>query len=192
MEITQSQFEAMKKVFDKAEDDTTPYLAVANDEVNIVGDPDKTERKKGTYTLLFGYPNTPYWKKQLEGEEIVSETENYIGIKKTYEDVWVPPRVQTSVTTAFVELYRFFVMATEDGSLRDLTPDETIEVLRILNQDMIDAMCHVVATVLGLDTRVENFMLPMATATAMMEMAQDFPELINGADFFIEDSFERK
>lgn len=187
-DITYEQFMEMKKKFDEAENDDTPYIAVVDDEVSIVGDAEKTERKKGNYKMQFWCPNNDMWKARIEGEKIVNETENYIAYEREYENVWVSPRVQTAVMTSFVELYKFFYMVSEDGQIRDLTADEVIMALRSLSQEMTDAMCHAVATVLRIDPMEEQFMFVTQTARTIIQMIDDFPEIINGMDFFTDKS----
>ena len=141
-DITYEEFVEMKKKMDEAEEDTTPYAITDGDEISVVGDPNKTEITKHDYVIQFAYPNTPQWKQRLksEGVEIKQETPNYIGVERTYKDVWVPPRVYTAVQTAFAELYQFFNVIMEDGSIRDLTDTEIVEALRMLPQEMMESM----------------------------------------------------
>lgn len=190
-DITYEQYMELKKKFDEAENDTTPYIALVDDEVNVVGDPQKTERKKGTYKIQFGYPNNPAWRKRLDESEIFNTTDNYIGVERTYTDVWASPRVQTAVMATFAELYKFFYVITEDGKIRDMNVDEIVMALKSLNQDMVDAMCHAVATILKIEPLEEDFMLTTSTAVAVIQIIDDFPEIINGMDFFTEQSSEK-
>lgn len=191
-DITYEEFVDMKKKMDEAENDTTPYAILNDDEINVVGDVNKTEVTKHDYVIQFAYPNTPQWKSRLESEgvKILKETPNYIGVERTYKDVWVPPRVYTAVQTAFAELYQFFNVVLKDGSIRDLNEDEIIATLRMLSQDMMEAMCHAVATVLRIPPNEEDCMLPTMTMAAVLRMIQDFPEILNGMDFFTDKSSE--
>ena len=191
-DITYEEFVEMKKKMDGAEEDTTPYAVTDGDEISVVGDVNKTEITKHDYVIQFAYPNTPQWKERLksEGVEIMKETPNYLGVERTYKDVWVPPRVYTAVQTAFAELYQFFNVVMEDGTVRDLTNDEIIEAIRMLSQEMMESMCHAVATVLRIPQNEEACMLPTMTMTAVVRMIQDFPEIINGMDFFTNESSE--
>lgn len=188
--LTYEQFQAIKDKMDAAEEDTTPYAVVKDEQVHVLGDPNKTELKKFEYTIEFAYPNRPHWLKQIDENEIFAKTDQYIGVRRTYKDVWVSPRVQTTVQAAFIELYQFFNFVSEDGELRDLTVDELKMALRSLNQEMVEAMCHAVASVLGIGYQEEQFMLTISTAVTTVKMCSDFPELINGMDFFIDNSSE--
>ena len=184
----------MKKAMDEAENDTTPYaISDETDGLQVVGDPNKTELKKYEYTIYFAYPPKAPWKQRLgtmPDVEILEETPNYIKCKRTFKDVWIPPRIYTSVQTAFAEIYQFFNVITEDGSLRDLTDDEIIMALRMLSQDMIEAMCHAVATILRIPENEEQCMVSITVIPVVMQMINDFPEIINGMDFFTEKSSE--
>ena len=188
--MTVEQFVEMKHKMDEAENDTTPYAIAEGEEMSVIGDVNNTEIKKHEYVIQFAYPNTEYWKHRIESEgmKVLKETENYIGVERRFKDVWVPPRVYTAVQTAFAEVYQFFNMATDDGKIRDLTNDEIIEALRVLNQQMIESMCHAVATVLRLEPEEEECMLPTSTMTTILLMIDDFPEIINGMDFFTDRS----
>lgn len=192
--MTVEQFAELKKKMDEAEHDTTPYAVADDDEIMVIGDVNNTEVQKHIYTIQFAYPNTEYWRDRLEedGVKIEKETPNYLGVTKQYQDVWVPPRVYTAVQTAFAEVYQFMNMTTEDGEIRDLTNEEMIEALHILSQDMIEAMCHAVATVLRIEPTEELFMLPTSTMATISLLISDFPEIINGMDFFTEQSSESK
>lgn len=190
--MTVEQFIEMKKKMDEAENDTTPYAIVENDDISVVGDVNNTETKKHEYVIQFAFPNTDFWKQRIKREnvKILKETPNYIGVERTYKDVWVPPRVHTAVQTAFAEVYQFFNMATEDGTVRDLTNDEIVEALRVLSQTMIESMCHAVATVLRIEPEEEQCMLPTSTMTTILLMIDDFPEIVNSMDFFTDRSLE--
>lgn len=187
-------FIAMKQAMDKAEEDTTPYITTDEDDgLQIVGDPNKTEITKYQYDIQFAYPKDDAIKKRLHDLrdcKILKETDNYIVCTRTFKDVWVPPRIYPSVQTAFAELYRFFNAITDDGGLRDLEEDEIIEVLRMLGQDMIEAMCHAVATILGISEQEEPCMISISVMPVIMRMIDDFPEIVNGMDFFTERSSE--
>lgn len=185
-ELSLEEFMAIKEHMDGAEEDTTPYAAVSDGQIHIVGDPNKTEEKSDDFSIQFAYPNTEYWKSQIDEKEIFSETPNYIGVERTYKDVWIPPRVQTAVMTAFTELYAFFTIVMDNGEVRDMNIDEVKMALRELNQEMVEAMCHAVATILKIPQREEDFMLTTSTAVCLIRMIDAFPEIINGMDFFSE------
>lgn len=192
--MTVEQFIEMKKKMDEAENDTTPY-AITDDDNNVlvVGDVSKTETKTHDYTIIFYYPNRPAFRERLEkeGVEIIKETPNYLIFKRTYEDVWVPPRTYTAVQTSFVEVYRYFNVITENGELRDLTPDEIIEAMKLLDDEMIERMVHAVATVLRIPREEEECIYSLAIPEVMTQMIVDFPEIINSVDFFTETSSDR-
>lgn len=190
--LTVEEFIELKKKMDEAENDTTPYVITNDDEISVVGDPNNTEVKKHDYMIEFGYPNTESWAKTLkaEGAEIFSKTNNYIGVRRYYKDVWVPPMIYTAVQTAFAEMYQFFNVITDDGGVRDLTEEEMMTALKMLSQEMMESMAHAVATILRIPEREEMFMLPITTMASIMRMIDDFPELLNGVDFFSNASSE--
>ena len=192
--MTVEQFIAMKEAMDKAEEDTTPYVITDEDDgLQVVVDPNKTEIVKYQYTIQFAYPKTDTVRNTLKDMKdcvVNKETDNYIVCTRTFKDVWIPPRIYPQVQTAFAELYRFFNAITDDGGLRDLTDDEIVEVLKMLDQEMIEAMCHAVATILRIPEQEEPCMISLTVMPVIMRMIDDFPEIINGMDFFTDGSSE--
>lgn len=183
MTITKEDFEEIKRRLDEAENDDTPYAIVANEEIGIVGDADKTEMKKGEYTIRFGFPNTEEWRKRINPDEIFKETENYIGVIKTFKDVFVSPRRHSIVLSAFTELYAFFNFIMDDGEVRDLTEEELPMALKVLDENA-DSVYRAVAAIIGIDEDVAEWMLETDATTALLKMIQDFPEIVNETDFF--------
>lgn len=190
--LTVEEFIELKKKMDEAENDTTPYAITQDDEISVVGDPNKTEVKKQDYMIEFGYPNTASWQKRLKAEkaEIFGQSANYIGVRRYYTDIWIPPMIYTAVQTAFAEMYQFFNVIMDDGAVRDLTGDEIVTAIKMLSQEMMESMAHAVASILRIPEQEELFMLPTSTMGAVMRMIEDFPELMNGVDFFTEESSE--
>lgn len=192
--LTAEDLRKIKALMDKAEEDTTPYAITDEDDgIQIVGDPNKTEIVKYQYELQFAYPKSDENRQRLsemQNTVITKETDNYIVVKRSFKDVWVPPRIYTSVQTAFAEVYQFLNVITDDGGIRDLTEDEMIEALRMLDQDMIEAMCHAVATILRIPQQEEPCMIAITVMPVIMKMIEDFPEIINGMDFFTDGSSE--
>lgn len=193
-DMTVEQFIEMKKKMDNAENDTTPFAILDDDdEINIVGDVSKTETKKHDYTLIMYYPNRDEFRKKLddEGVTIEKETPNYLVFRRTYQDVWVPPRIYTAVQEAFTEVYRFFNVIVDDGGVRDLTEEEVGEVLRIMGQDVMERMIHAVATILRMPQWEEECVYSLQMPMIVMKLIDDFPEIVNGVDFFTKGSSEK-
>lgn len=192
-DMTVEQFQQIKEKFDEAENDTTPYAVVDEEQtINVVGDVTKTEKKTGEYTVIFYYPNKDKYRKMIENEglEIMKETPSYLVFQREYKDVWIPPMIFTNVQVTMAEVYQFFNAVTEDGELRDLTEDEAIHMLSMLSQDMIERMVHAVATILGIPEWEEKCVYSIGIPAIIMQFAQDFPEVINGVDFFTDRSSE--
>lgn len=193
-DLTVEQFIEMKEKMDNAENDTTPYaITDEDDNIAVVGDVSKTETKKHDYTLIMYYPNREEFRQKIEkeGVPIIKETPNYLVFKRTYNDVWVPPRIYTAVQEAFTEVYRFFNVIIENGEVRDLTEEEVGEVLRIMGQDVMERMIHAVATILRMPQWEEECVYSLQMPSIVMQLIEDFPEIINSVDFFTERSSEK-
>lgn len=194
-DLTVEEFIEMKQKMDEAELDTTPYAITDEDEgIQVVGDVSKTETKKHDYTLIMYYPNRPEFREKLEkeGATIEKETPNYLVFCRTYEDVWVPPRIYTAVQEAFTEVYRFFNVVIDGGKIRDLTEKEVAEVLRIMGQDVMERMIHALATILRMPQWEEECVYSIQMPAIVMKLIDDFPEIVNSADFFTERSSEKQ
>ena len=192
-DMTVEQFMEIKEKMDDAENDTTPYAVVDDEQViNVVGDVNKTEPKAFDYEVIFYYPNKDKFRKIIEDEglDIIKETSNYLVFKRVYKDVWIPPRIYPQVQTAIAEVYQFFTACTEDGELRDLTESEAIEVLKMLGQDMIERMVHAIATILRIPEWEEECIYSIGCPRLIVQFVLNFPEIINGVDFFTEPSSE--
>lgn len=193
-DLTVEQFIEMKEKMDNAENDTTPYaITDEDDNIAVVGDVSKTETKKHDYTLIMYYPNRQEFREKLdkEGVSIIKETPNYLVFKRTYKDVWVAPRIYTAVQEAFTEVYRFFNFVMENGEIRDLTEEEIGEVLRIMGQDVMERMIHAVATILRMPEWEEECVYSLQMPAIVMQLIDDFPEIVNSVDFFTEGSSEK-
>lgn len=186
-ELSFEEYKKMKEAMDNAENSDRPYAVVEDDQIHVVGDVNDTEKITHDYTIQFAYPNNESWREYASKWKKIGESKNYYGVEKEFKDIFIPPMIQTQALSTFAELYSFFYKVTEDGSVKALTLDEARVALRDLNQEMTEAMCHAVASILGIEREEEKFMLPFPSVIrTFIRMCDDFPELINGVDFFTE------
>lgn len=177
--ITMEEFEKMKEAMEKAEKDETPYMAVANEEMHVLGDPNKTETKKGEYKIRFAFP-----KKWEVKDEVIKETDNFKVVERTYHDVMISARLHPSVISSFVRIQSFFSMIEDDGSIREPSEDEVKMLLEELNDEMTETIYNAVGAVLKLSPEEKDCMLITSVMTTVIQIINDFPEIINEADLF--------
>ena len=186
--ITLDQFDELKDAFKEAEKDDTPYIGIKDEEIHVLGDPNKTEVKPADYVVHFAFPNTEEWKRraELNGDEIGPETKDgrYFLCKRTYRNVYLTPRRIGAVVSAMARVEAFMYKITENGDLKEMTYDEMQSLMTEMNGELSDATYDVVATVLRIPYEEMDFMLPMNTVENAAKIALNNPSVVNEADVF--------
>ena len=180
-----------------SQNDNTPYLAVtSDDELHVIGDPNETEIVPADYTVYFLFPdNQKYREKvartgavetdEINGRKIEGEIPSgQFLAKRTYKDVHITPRRVGSVVSAFVTVEQFFYDVSEDGEIRDMSYEESIEVFRMLNQEILDAVYDVVSAVLKIPKDEQEMILPINALEVATKMVIQNPDVVNNADLF--------
>lgn len=200
--ITMEQFEKMTeaeqlgelvKANEKAKTDDTPYIAVENDELHVIGDPNKTEVKKHNYVIDFAFPNTAEIKQMLKdnGEKILLETEDFIKVRREFKDMYLLPRRATHVMEAFAQVQTFITSVSrenEDGEL-EFTPKtekEMLTMLKTLNREVEDSIYRAVGAFLRLSDFETDCMILTDVMYNAVKIASDNPDLMNGSNLFFE------
>ena len=191
------EFQKLKETMKESQSDRTPYLAVtSNDELHVIGDPNETEIVPADYTVYFLFPDTQKYRERVTRTGAV-ETDEINGrklasavpagqflAKRTYKDVHITPRRVGSVVSAFVTVEQFFYDISENGEIRDLTYEESIEVFRMLNQEILDAVYDVVSAVLKIPKDEQEMILPINALEIATKMVVQNPDIVNNADLF--------
>lgn len=173
----------IKDKLDEAQEDETPYLAINDDKMYVIGDPNKTEHKAFDYTLKFRFP------KDIESDgEIVG---NYKIVTRHYKNVTIKPKNDLKIVDAIMSIEPFFRKITEDG-VGEYTEEEMRSVLSSMSDDVISGMYNVVAAVLDLNPSIAEYMMPYSMLDALGQMINDFPEVFNESDAFFGWSSARK
>ena len=185
------QMSELLKASEEAKKDDTPYVAIVDDEINVLGNPNKTETKRHDYSVEFAIPNTKENRELLKanGVEIKFESENYLRIERVFKDVFVPARRASDILEAFTRLQAFINKVTkidDNGNLEITvrTDEEMLEVMSELNKDVEDAIYRAVGAFFGLsDKDTDSIVLPSAIFNAIM-IAANNPEIMNGSEVF--------
>lgn len=178
--LTQEQFLEMSKNLKKAEEDDTPIVALVNDELNVIGDANKTELNKHTYVLRFRFP------KEFSQYELPTSTHigDWFINEIEYKDVFVSPRRDLKVVAAIMEIIPFFKEVSESGKLQDKGDEELLNFAKDLPYEIVDAMYDIVSAFLNVDDSLVNYMSPMSVIEVMGALIRDYPEVFNEADVF--------
>lgn len=180
MAITQADFMKLQNAREKAlAESDRPYLVIADDETQVVGDANKTKQKFANYTVGFFLPKAEF---PLDKKDIVGETESKYLVEFEYKDVTINPGNNIDVLEVLVELEPFFNKVTENGEVVDLTTDDVRDLLRHMNNEMRSALIHAVATILGVDKSIEEHMSVLDAVFVGSQIIRDFPEAIDEAN----------
>lgn len=188
--IKAEQLGELKTAIEEAREDDTPYIGIKDDELHVLGDPNKTEIKPADYVVRFAFPNTPEWMARAEtnGDKIGNTTQDgrYFFAERTYKNVYLTPRRMSGVVSALAEIDKFIYRVTENGELKELTYDEVVSMLHVMNGELSDATYDIVATVLRIPYDEMEWMLPVNTIQNAVRIAKNNPSAVNEADLFFE------
>lgn len=191
------KFQELKDKMKDSQNDNTPYLAVtSDDELHVIGDPNETEIVPADYTVYFLFPDTQKYRErvartgavetdEINGHKIEGEIpKGQFLAKRTYSNVHITPRRVGSVISAFVTVEQFFYDVSEDGEIKDMSYEESIEVFRMLTQDILDAVYDVVSAVLKIPADEQEWILPINALEIATKMVVQNPDVVNNADLF--------
>lgn len=186
--ISIDQLGELKGAVEKAREDDTPYIGIKDDELHILGDPNKTEVKAADYVVHFAFPNTDEWRARANsmGDEIGKTTEDgrYFLAKRVYKNVYLSPRRMGAVVATLAQIESFLYKVTDNGEIKELSYDEMMSVITVMNGDLSDATYELVATVLRIPYEEMEWMLPLNTVENAVKIAVNNPSAVNEADLF--------
>lgn len=168
--LTEEKIIQLKEAREKAMEDTTPFPIMKDGELAVVGDANKTEINKHDFTLTFVFPNG-------DGYD-VKEVE--------YKDIWLKPRQAVTVQRLMTALQPLFYKVGENGGLTDLSDDEMMEVVEQYEGTVLDQLYHLVATVLGVDERIVDYIEPNSALEAYHQIMKQYPDLVKASDGFFD------
>lgn len=188
--VNADQLGELKTAIEEARNDDTPYIGIKDDELHILGNPNKTEVKAADYVVRFAFPNTPEWRARAEsnGDAITgtSKDKQFLMVERHYKNVYLSPRRIGAVVSALAQIESFLYKVTENGEVREMSREEMTMLSQVMNGELSDATYNVVATVLRIPYDEEEWMLPMNTLENVVKIAANNPSAVNEADLFFE------
>lgn len=186
--ISIDQLGELKGAIEKAREDDTPYIGIKDDELHILGDPNKTEVKSADYVVHFAFPNTEEWRKRAEsiGDKIGKSTDDgrYFLATREYKNVYLSPRRMGAVVTTLAQIESFLYKILDNGEIKELNYDEMVSLATVMNGELSDATYELVATVLRIPYEEMEWMLPLNTIENAVKIAVNNPSAVNEADLF--------
>lgn len=186
--ISIDQLGELKGAIEKAREDDTPYIGIKDDELHILGDPNKTEVKAADYVVHFAFPNTEEWRARAEsvGDKIERTTDDgrYFLAKREYKNIYLSPRRMGAVVSTLAQIEAFLYKILDNGEIKELTNEEMMSLMAVMNGDLSDATYELVATVLRIPYDEMEWMLPLNTIENAVKIAVNNPSAVNEADLF--------
>lgn len=172
---------------ENAQEDDTPFLSTAGDNVSVIGDATKREPRNRDYTLTFGIPKE--WKERLgKNLTILSESDYEMAVEAKFKNVFVPSKNRAKVTTAVANLMPFLRKVTPAGDVETLSIDEYVAIARSLNDEVINAIYAVLKEVFRLDEEIADCILLSSAVSTVTRLFYDLPGVVNESDLFSESS----
>ena len=194
--ISIDQLDELKQAIKEAENDDTPYIGIKDDELHVLGNPDKTEIRGADYVVLFAFPNTPENRAKAEanGDEIGKTTEDgrYFLCTRKYKNVYLSPRRMGAVVSTLAQIESFLYKIMDNGEIKELNYEEMQSLLQVMNGELSDATYDLVATVLRIPYDEMEWMLPLNTMENAVKIAKNNPSAVNEADLFFDLPHESK
>lgn len=166
-------YEVIGEAMDKAEDSVTPFVIADGGDITVVGDANNTELNMHDFKMRFRVPD-----KQEDGSV------RYQVIEKEFKDVYITPRQDTKVLRLYTELMPFFKKIDENGGVSAMTKEEKLDVFTSFGDELFDLLYSVTATVLGIDDKLKEYMMPVDVVNAAAQIMRLYPEVVNEADTF--------
>lgn len=132
--ISIDQLGELKGAIEKAREDDTPYIGIKDDEIHVLGDPNKTEVKSADYVVHFAFPNTEEWRNRAEanGDEIGKTTDDgrYFLATRRFKNVYLSPRRMGAVVSTLAQIESFLYKIMDNGEIKELNTDEMMSYER--------------------------------------------------------------
>ena len=183
-----NQLDELKGAIKEAEKDDTPYIGIKDDELHVLGDPNKTEVKPADYVVLFTFPNTEEWRARAEmnGDRITKTSEDgrYFLCEREYKNIYLTPRRMANAVSALAQVESFLYKITDGGEVKDMTTAETLEAMNVMGGELADSTYDLVSTVLRIPYDEKDWMISSNVMLNTVKIVVNNPSAMNEADLF--------
>lgn len=159
--MTQEDILKIKDEMDKAQESTTPFAVVAEDNMAVVGDANDTKTVLTDYTITFRLPDG-------KGGSVEKDVD--------YKNVFVTPRQETRLARLYAELLPFFKKFEDGGEVTDYDESELIYLAQNLTEEIMDLMYDLVGHVLDVDPELVDFMTIQSVVPAVAKIIRQYPQ----------------
>ena len=166
---------------EKAQEDTTPHVGVAGENIFVMGDANKTENKQYDYEVLMRYPKS--MAEHIPQERIRKITDKYVVCALEFTDVTLTPRNDLKIVANIAQMLPFFRKLDKDGGIEVSTEEDLIQLAVEVGDEVLNAMYTVVGAVLDIDDELCSHIMYPSVLELISRFTKDFPEIFNEADF---------
>ena len=178
--MTEKDYFKVVDAMDEAQESDRPYL-IHEEEPIVVGDANDTAVTPTDFRVLFRIPKKENNKVTYEYREI------------EYNDVYITPRMDMKIVRVMSELTPFFRKVNKDGSVERYTDEEAMDIVRSLDDAILDHMYDLVGSVLSIDPRLVQYIEVGSVLRNVTEIIRAFPETYNESEaFFPQSSADEK
>lgn len=170
--MTQEELKKLKDQIKEAESSVTPFPVVTEKEIAVAGDANQTQVRPTTFEITFALPRDA-------GDKVAYDRHTV-----EYKDVYPKPRNMVTIDRMLSVLMPYFKKPNEDGTVSDYSEDEMRDILMAFDEDITNIMYDLVASVIGVDKELKDFMLPSSVFAALVKIIKFFPEAWNEGDTF--------
>lgn len=184
---TLEELKKLQQATEEAKKDDTPFAVVSKEGMSVVGDVNKTEVKKKSYTVRFKFTPEEVEKYGIREEDITRYVGKYAEVPMEFTDVSIKPRYELEIDAAIMKIYPYIYTVNEETKR---IGERSEEEMRLMVQDMSieigDDLYNFVAAVLGVDRRIVENMEWNDVMDTATQIFIDFPEEINSSEGFSE------
>lgn len=161
-------YESIDESLEQANKSVVPFQVTKDEELAVVGDANATELNKHDFKIAFKVPTDTGYQKY----------------EKEFKGIYLKPRHETRLVKFMTELLPFFRKVTGEGNVVKYEPLEREQIKGMFSEGIYDLMYDLVATVLGIDQELKDYMTQASVAQATVQIVQLYPELVNESDTF--------
>ncbi|MBP1045095.1 hypothetical protein I6N96_02305 [Enterococcus sp. BWM-S5] len=175
-----ADFLAISDKLKKTNEDETPFAVVKDQEISVIGDANKTEVKQADYSMKFRVPQD-FFEEKPEGAKEVGP---FYVFSVNFEDVSITPRSDLKIVDAIMKITPFFNKLKENGDVEGFEKEELLSIFIGAGDEVHLAIYNLVATFLGIDDQLGEYMLPFSVIENLNKIMDNHPEVFNEADVF--------
>lgn len=192
--ITFEEYQKLQEAKVNAQNDDTPYVGIIDGDINVNGDPNKTEIKPADYTVHFYFPENDAFKRRVAsvGDKVLYTKGGYMYVERTYKGVYITPRRMSDAVTAGAVIESFLNEITENGDIKALTYDQIKALMQDDYKLFKETAYDLVANILNISEAEAEWLDPTETLLVALQIAMNNPALVNESDFFTLPSSERE